>query len=233
MPIQSPDLTAPPISVSNLVSFPSPAATVPLIKMAPEIAETIIRDALAVAFLSSPGTVKEIRLLHHVELRLASVREGVDLEINDTNAIEQLWQKNYLTSGWAIRGLAAEFAASGLGLALPNVPRRKSSRSRISASEDFRPAMSRDEGQTGVWKKRVQPDIWEASFGEGRGRIEAVIVVDTDGADATLNWRDAKLESSFDGEWEAKSSTLKLVHELPGWRLVVPHPSFTPYENEA
>lgn len=234
MSIQSPNLSGLSAAAGNLVTFPKGTASLPLIKMSPEKAEANIRDALAAAFLSDPGTLKEIRLLDHIELRLARVEEGVDIEINDIKNIEQIWRKNYLGPAWAIRGLAAILAKSRLGLDLPNVPRRKSPRPIVSAADlRGRSAMDHDDAQSGVWKKRIQPDIWDASFGEGRGRVEAVLVVDADGADATLKWRDAMFESSFEGEWEAKSSTLKLVHELPGWRLIMPQTSCTNPEDNA
>lgn len=230
---QSSSLSAQPVATSNLVAFPNPSASVPLSNMAPAAAEKIIREALATAFLSHPGTIKEIRLLDHVELRLARVDKGVDIEINDTSMIEQIWQKKYTSLAWAIRGLAAKLVESELGLVLPNVPRRQNSRSKGEAASELRPVTGDDGVHAGVWKKRIPPDTWNASFGEGRGRVEATVVVDSDGADATLNWRDAIFESSFEGEWEAKSATLKLVHELPGWRLVLPQSSNASPASEA
>lgn len=219
MSIHQPSDASLPIATSNLVPFPSGKTSAPLIEMAPEKAETIIRNACAAVFLSAPGTVTEIALLDHIELRLPKVEDGVDIEINDTETILQLWRKRYLKGKWAFRGLAAAIDDARLGLVLPTAPgRKRPSRKSIVAEAEAANGMGRDAGQPAIWKKRIEPQKWEASFGAGPGRVEALLVIDTDGADATLKWRGTRLRSSFDGEWEAKSATIKLAHELLGWQ---------------
>ena len=182
----------------------------------PAVTTKVLSEAITIAFKKAVGENTALMVSDDLELFIIRTAEGVNLALNDYEAMR--WEASYRGQKRAVTGVG--IAMRKLGLSCGEL---KTPSSRKSAKDSLHhPALcgtSAAEASDGsIWTLFPVEYGERAEFKSGGKEIVATVVkVENDAFEATLEFGGLVLSDVFETNWSAKNASIKLATNLFGW----------------